>query len=50
MLFLIPLVGPIAGTLLLPTAFSFCVNAYWYPPPLWPPSAIVGILLFGLIF
>ena len=46
MLFLIPLVGPLAGAFLIPTAFSFLINGQFG----FAPSVIVGILLFGLIF
>jgi hypothetical protein len=48
MLFLMPGLGPVAVAFLIPTAFSFCINANIYT--IFPPSAIVGILLFGLIF
>jgi hypothetical protein len=51
MLFLIPLVGPILGALLIPTALNFLIGGrpgvgfiYAFP------YAILGILSFGLIF
>jgi hypothetical protein len=47
MLFLVPLVGPILGALLLPTALNYLV---WAAPPVAPQYAILGILTFGLIF